>query len=192
MLAAMSNLKLDFVVYLGDPEENAKAVPSSQAVQKADEYKQQLNFNEGVYCAIVVEKNKKELGERMPDPGIQLLTTFLRAIPFLIDGEPENALLSESEYGFSFEPSGDDILLSCFKGDAYEPDEYLIEREPIPLEAFAEQTIAMGERLVSLIKKLEPDHLTNDDYAKTMLEFLDMAKSRFRTFRLERERGIRR
>jgi hypothetical protein len=189
----MSNLKVDFVVYLGDPDEGASTLPSAQAVQKSDDIKSKLSFGEGVYGAITIEKNGRALGDKLPDPAISLVTRFVRAVPFLIDGEPETALLSESEYGYMFEPSGDDVLISCYAGsDSVEPEEFLIEREPMPLESFADQSIAMCERLVQLIKKTEPEHLSKDDYAKTMLEFLDMAKQKFRTFRLERERGIRR
>src|SRR5262245_264475 len=103
----MSNVKLDFVVYLGDPDEDVPTVPSNQALAKAEEYKGKLSFDDGVYGAIDIAKNGKSLGERLPDPAIQLVTKFIRAVPFVIDGEPETALLSESEYGFMFEPSGD-------------------------------------------------------------------------------------
>lgn len=188
---AMSSLKLDFVVYLGDPDEG-KTIPSAEAIQKAaDEHKGVLSFSEGVYGAIAVTKAGKRIAELLPDPVIQLVTGFVRAVPFVLDGEPETSMLVESETGYMFEPSGDDILLSNFRGDAYEPDEYLIERETMPLDAFAEQSIAMGERVVQLIKKIDPKHM-DDDYTKTLTEFLDMAKSKFRTFRLERERGVRR
>lgn len=186
----MSSLKVDFVVYLGDPDEE-KTIPSAEAIQKADEHKGALSFSEGVYGAIVVTKAGKRIGELQPDPVIQLVTGFVRAVPFVLDGEPETSMLVESETGYMFEPSGDDILFSNFRGDAYEPDEYMIERETQPLDAFAEQSIAMGDRVVQLIKKIDPGHLEHD-YSKTLTEFLDMAKSKFRTFRLERERGVRR
>jgi hypothetical protein len=189
----MSNLKLDLVLYLGDPDEGASTIPSTQAEKKADEIKGKISFAEGVYGAITIEKNGRALADKLPDPAISLVTRFVRAVPFLIDGEPETALLSESEYGFMFEPSGDDVLISCYSGsDSVEPEEFLIEREPMSLEAFAEQSIGMCERLVGLIKKVEPEHLQKDDYSASMLEFLDMAKQKFRTFRLERERGVRR
>jgi hypothetical protein len=188
----MSNLKLDFVVYLGDPDEAAPTINSSKAIEKAAEHKDKLNFAAGVYGAIVVEKNGKPLAEKKPDPILPLVTSFVRTIPYIIDGEPETALLSESEFGFLFEPSGDDILLSHFAGDAYDPDEYLIERETVPLEMFAEQVVSMADRLLQLIKKCDPDLAAKDDYTKTLNEFLSTAKSAFRTFRLERERGVRR
>jgi hypothetical protein len=188
----MSNLKLDFVVYLGDPDEGAPTLASTKAIEKADEVQGKLNFGEGVYGAITIEKNGKQIADKKPDPILQLVTTFIRTIPYLIEGEPETALLTESEFGFLFEPSGDDILFSYFAGDAYDPDEYLVERETIALDSFAEQVIGMAERLVKLIKKCDPDLLSKDDYSKTLMEFLDTGKSAFRTFRLERERGVRR
>lgn len=185
-------LKLDFVLYLGDPDTGPATVSSTKAAEKMDEHKDKLDFGAGVYGAITVEKAGKQIAEKKPDPVLSLVTSFVRAIPFVIEGEPETALLSESEYGFLFEPSGEDLLLSFFAGDAYEPDEYLVDHEAMPLDVFAEQVIGMGDRLVNLIKKKDAQLLQSDDYSKTLLEFLDMAKSKFRTFRLERERGLRR
>lgn len=187
----MSNLKLDFVVYLGDPDAGAAFVPSAKAIEKSEEYKSTLKFSAGVYGAIVVEKSGKALAEKKPDPILPLVTAFVRSIPYLIDGEPESAVLTESECGFSFDPSGDEVLISCFVGDAYDPEEFLIEREPIALESFADQAVGMAERLVTLVKKVEPG-VIDDDYAKTLLEFLDTGRSALKTLRLSRERGIRR
>src|SRR5688572_11613180 len=101
----MAGLKLDFVVYLGDPDDGATAIASSKVLDKIDEHKSKLNFAEGVYGAITIDKNGKQLGERRPDPVMSLITSFVKAIPFLIDGEPERVLLAESEYGFLFEPA---------------------------------------------------------------------------------------
>lgn len=188
----MSNLKLDLVVYLGDPEGGAAAIPSAKVLEKIDEHKGKLSFSEGVYGAITFEKNGKQLADKKPDPAMSLVTGFVRTIPFVIDGEPEQALLSESELGFLFEPAGADMFVSYFVGDAYEPEEYLVERESIAVEAFADQVCGMGDRLVSIIKKVDPDLLKTDDYAKTMVELLDTAKSRLKSLKLERERGVRR
>lgn len=187
----MGNVKLDFVVFLGDPDEGAVALPSGKALDpKLDT--SMLNFSEGVYGAISIEKAGARLGELKPDPALTLVTSFVRTVPYVIDGEPETALLTESEFGFMFEPAGDEVLISFFAGDAYEPDEYLVEPEPMQVEAFADQVTAMADRLVALINKCNPDLITKDDYAKTLLEFLELAKSRSKTLRLERERGVRR
>ncbi|MCK6550674.1 hypothetical protein L6R52_32855 [Myxococcota bacterium] len=188
----MSNLKLDFVVYLGDPDQGAPTLPSGKVLEKIEEHKSKLSFSDGVYAAITVEKNGRQLADKKPDPVMQLMTAFVRAIPFVIDGEPEQALLSESEFGFLFEPTGGELFLSYFAGDAYEPDEYLVEHESIGVEQFADQVCAMADRLVSIIKKVDPDLIVRDDYAKTFVEILDLAKSRLKSLRLERERGLRR
>jgi hypothetical protein len=189
----MSNVKLDLVIYLGDPDANAPTMPISQAAAKADELKSKLSFSEGVYGAIEIKKNNKVLGELKPDPAIGLITQFIKAIPFLIDGEPEQASLSESDFRFALEPQGDDVLISFFEGDfAEEPEDFLIEPELFPLEGLANQVIVAAEGLLSLIKSLEPELLQNDDYILSLIDVLDAAKKSFRDHKLRNERGVRR
>lgn len=186
----MSGLALDFVVYLGDPDEGAEAVTSRQAVEKAVEYKDKLDFPD-VYGALVVTENGEELTERRPDPIFQLITNMVKVVPYIIEGEPENVLLSESEHGLAFEPSGDDILLSYFAGDAFEPDGYLLNPTTIPLDKLGEEVLSMGERLKALIEKIDPEVFERDDYSKSLIEFLEVGRDAHKTFQLEVERGLR-
>lgn len=189
----MSAVSLDFVVYVGDPENGAEAIPSVWLVKDAARYKEHLRFSDVVYGAITIKKGSTDLAEVKIDPILGLVTQFVRALPYVIDGEAETALLSESEHGFLFEPSsGDDMLLSFFAGDAYEPDEYLVEHESIKLEHFCEQVVGMAERLTALMKQGDPEHFDTDDYSKSFREFLEIGRAAFKTYKLERERGVRR
>lgn len=189
----MSNVKLDLVIYLGDPEEGVPTIPIAQAVAKADEVKGKLSFAEGVYGAIELKKNNKLLGELKADPAIGLVAQFIKAIPFLIDGEPEQASLSESDFRFALEPQGDDVLLSFFEGDfAEEEEDFLIAPELVPLDLLANQMILAADGLLALIKKTDPDLLKNDDYIVSLIDLLDTAKKAFRDHKLRNERGVRR
>ena len=185
----MKDLELDFVIYLGDPDDGAESVESRTAVNGAEAYAVQLRFPE-VYGALIFKREGEEIVERKADPIFSLITNLVRAVPYVIDGESERSLLSESEHGLSIEPSGDDVFISFFAGDPYEPDDFLLEQTPMPLARFAEQTLSMGERLRDLIKKVSPSSF-DDDYMKSLLEFLEVGRDAFKTFRLEVERGLR-
>lgn len=185
----MKHLELDFVIYLGDPDEGAEAVDSRAALDGAETHADKLPFPD-VYGALTVKRDGAEIVERKPDPIFSLITNLVRAVPYVIDGESERSLLTESEHGLSVEPSGDDVFVSFFAGDPYEPDDFLLEQTPMPLADFAEQTLSMGERLRDLIKKVSPSSF-EDDYMKSLIEFLDVGRDAFKTFKLEVERGLR-
>ncbi|MBK8013318.1 MAG: hypothetical protein IPK13_18430 [Deltaproteobacteria bacterium] len=184
----MTGLHLDFVVY-PDPDDAASGIVSG-AMLKGQGARPKLTFPD-VYGAVTVSRAGKEIAERKPDPVLPLVTNFVRAVPYLIDGETETVLLSESANGFLFEPSGDDIFFSFFSGDAYEPEEYYIEHTSIPIAEFGEQVLAMGERLRDIIKVADPEFFERDEYSKTLVEFIDLGRKAFKTFKLEVERGLR-
>ena len=183
----MTGLHLDFVVY-PDPDDATSGVVSGAILK--DPAPPKLTFPD-VYGAITVSRSGKEIADQKPDPVLPLVTNFVRAVPYLIDGETETVLLSESANGFSFEPSGDDIFFSFFSGDAYEPDEYYVEQTAIPIAEFGEQVLAMGERLRDIIKVADPEFFERDEYSKTLVEFIDLGRKAFKTFKLEVERGLR-
>lgn len=186
----MSSLELDFVVYLGDPEEGVPTIPSAKLVSELGQHSSRLSAD-GLYGALTFTRGGKELVPRKPDPILTLLTAVVRSVRYVIDGEPETALFGESEYGILFEPTGDDVFITFFAGDPYEPDELLLQQAAIKVGKFSEQVIAMGDRLASILQKLDPDFWKGDDHARSLQDFLAEAKESYKTFQLEVERGLR-
>jgi len=186
----MASLQFDFSIFLGDPDDGAEAVASQQALARVAEIHDKLDWPD-VYGAIRIRSDGKELLEHRPDPIVQLVTGLVRCVPFVIEGEPETALLSESEHGFAFEPSDRDVTVSFFAGDAYEPDEFLVEPTMVPLTDFARQVLDLGGRLRDLMKACDPNVFEGDDYSAGLLEFLEDGEKRFKTFQLQLERGLR-
>jgi hypothetical protein len=182
--------ELDFVVYLGDPDEGAEAVESKALLAGAEKHKAKLDFP-GAYGAITISEKGKEKLERKPDPILPLITKFVRTVPYLIDGETETILLTESETGFLLEPAKDDVLISCFVGDSVEPEEFLLEPVTVPLQALGEQILSMAERMRDVLKKVSPELFEGDGDGKSLEEFIDMSRTSFKTFKLEVQRGLR-
>lgn len=186
----MSGPELDFVVYLGEPDEGAEAVTSKALLAGIEKHKAKLQIPAG-YGAIIFSDKGKERLERKADPILPLITKFVRTIPYLIDGESETILLSESENGFLLEPSGDDVMISCFVGDAYEPEGFLLDPTSMELQVLGEQILSMAERMRDILKKVSPESFEGDGDGKSLEEFIDTSRSSFKTFKLEVERGIR-
>jgi len=186
----MSGPELDFVVYLGEPDEGAEAVTSKALLAGVEKHKAKLQFP-AAYGAIIFSDKGKEKLDRKPDPILPLVTKFVRTIPYLIDGESETILLSESENGFLLEPSSDDVIVSCFIGDGFEPEEFLLEPTTVALKDLGEQILSMAERLRDVVKKVSPELFEDDGEGKSLEEFIDMSRTSFKTFKLEVERGLR-
>lgn len=182
-------LEIDFVVYLGDPDEDAPAV-ASQKILKDGLGDASVDWATA-YGAITVSRGGKEQIDRLPDPIFKLVSHMVRAVHSLIEGEPETIGYMESEHGFLFEPSGEDVMVSFFSGDPYEPEEYLLTEALLPLESYARQILQMGERLRDLVKKSDPDLFERDEYSQSLIEFLEMSNETFTSFKREKERGLR-
>ena len=186
----MSGLKVDFVVYLGDPDEGATAVASKDLLPVAAEHRDQLRFPD-VYGAVTLSEGGKELVERKPDPIFPLVTNLVRAVASVIDGESELQQLAESEHGFAIEPNGDEVMVGMFAGDPYEPDEWLLPLRGLTMESFGDQVMEMGRRLKGIIDAVDPEAMERDDYLKGLIEFLEVSGDALKTYKLEKQRGLR-
>ena len=184
----MSGLHLDFLVYLGDPDEGAESCPSADLL-KRDAPIEGVEWP-GAYGAVVVDKGEKRLLEPRADPIFKLVSHLVRSIYYLLEGESETVEMSESEHGFLLEPSGDDIRISFFAGSAYDPDEYILEEATMPLLEYGKQVLDMGDRLRDIMKKDNPE-IFEDEFAKSLPEFLDMSGKAYKTYKLEKDRGLR-
>lgn len=188
-----AGLALDFVIFAGDPDDGAEAIPSAKALADFDRYKDRFKFDEGQYGAVTVTRSGKDLIGQNQDQILTLVTKLVRTLPYVIDGEPETALLSESDYGFLFERVNEDVQVSFFKGsDAYDPEEYLLEHQTMTLEAFGQQVVEMGERLAEILKRYDAKRWDSDELGKGLVEFLELGKTAYRAYRLERDRNTRR
>ncbi|MFO0724679.1 MAG: hypothetical protein U1E65_12930 [Myxococcota bacterium] len=193
MSATKRSVVLDFVIYAGDPDDGAEGVPSERAVKDFSKYGDKLGLKDVAYGAILIEKDGKRLAELKPDPIFQLITKLVRTISFVLDGEPDNCLFMESDYGFTFEKANEDVLLSFFRGsDPFEPEEFLVQNLVVSIDDFAAQFIEMGDHMLELKKIADPGGYDDDEEAKGLIEFLDVGKGAYRTWRLEKERGRRR
>ena len=183
----MAGLELDFVMYLGDPDEGAEAVDSRALVQDLERFKEQID-RDGPYGALVASIDGKPALSPRPDPALSLITHLLKAVPYVLEGEQESFLLSESEHGITMAGGADDVVVSFFAGDMFEPDEYLLPQTSMSLAAFGDQVVGMGKRMQSIVETAAPELLEADS---SLLEFLDVANDAVKKYKLEVDRGLR-
>ncbi|MEM7674951.1 MAG: hypothetical protein AAF449_03005, partial [Myxococcota bacterium] len=138
--------------------------------------------------ALAAKVDGKSALAARPDPILPLITHLLKAVPYVLDGEAESILLSESEHGITLEGGADDVIVAFFAGDPFEPDEYLLAETPMPLKDFGDQLVGMGERLRMILQAAAPELLEADD---SFNEFFDAASEAVKKYRLEVEHGIR-
>jgi hypothetical protein len=193
MSAAKPNVRLDFVLYAGDPEEGAPVLTSERALAELEQWQSKLSLDDTAYGAVTLHKDGRSLVDNKPDPILKLITKLVRTVSYVIDSEPETVLLSESEHGFLIERVSDDVRITFFRGsDPFEPEETLIEGLIMPLDDYAGQVIEMGDRILELTKRAVPDRWSSDELCGGLIEFLEVAKSETKSFRLERDRVRRR
>ena len=126
------------------------------------------------------------------DLAIRLLTNLVRILPYVIEGEPETVLLSESQYGFLIEPNGDSVFLSFFSGhDAFDPDDYLAEAETVGTLELGNQLLVMAKHVLDLVKSDDPDAFESDEYVQDLVKLVEMGNEAVKSYRLEKERGLR-
>ena len=183
----MAGLEIDFVMYLGDPDDGAEAVDSRALVQDLDRLHDRID-REGPYGALVAKRDGTSLLPPRPDPVLSLITHVLKAVPYVLDGEQESVLLTESEHGLTMVGAADDVVVSFFAGDAFEPDELLLPETTVPMSDFGDQMVGMGDRLKQIIEKAAPELLDADD---TLVELLEVATDAVKQYKLKVEHGLR-
>lgn len=185
-------VELDFVLYAGDPDAGAKAHPSREVLEHFERLKSDFDLSTVLYGAVIILRDGKELADRKPEPIVRLLTSFVRSVSYVLDGEPETVLLAESAHGFLFEMQSNEVLVSFFRGeDGFEPEEIIVEPTLMDAVAWSSQIIEMADRMVEIYKRARPDDWDGEEGAGDILEFLEMAKESAKTYRLARERGLR-
>jgi hypothetical protein len=183
---------LNFNLYLGDPDDGVEHISSQNALENFTAHQENLPFGDGLYGHLTLERDGESILEAIPDPIARLLISLTRVLPYLLEGEPESALMQESEHGFLLEPNGENLLFSVFSGnDPYEPEGYLLEAETLPLLGYGEQLVEMGERLVSLFKKNDDAKARDIESIEDLERILEQAQDTLKTARLKNEHGIR-
>lgn len=178
------NFKIDFVLLVGDDE----TVDSASFLESLERYRAELDDVSSVEGRLIVQFDGPNVCDDFADPVIRLVDSILRKLPWIIGGDTETVALRNSEQCFAFVPAGESVELSYFTGSETEIEDYIFEPVTVRLEAFVNQSIAMGERLLKIIGKVDEALLTSNEDAKDLKTSFDEAKRAWRDYQLHQRR----
>lgn len=127
-------------------------------------------------------------GDFPPDPVIRLVESWLRKLPWIISGDTETVALRNSEHCFAFVPSGESVEVSFFTGSEAEIEDYVLEPINVRRDAFVQQSIALGERIVALINALEPSLMQSNEDCRDLHTSLTEAQKAWHDYQLHARR----
>lgn len=178
------NLKIDFVLLVGDDD----AVDSAAFLDGLARYKGDLEDISALEGRLTVNFDGPNVCDEFADPVIRLVDSILRKLPWIIGGDTETVALRNSEQCFAFVPAGESVELSYFTGSETEIEDYIFEPVTVRLDAFVNQSIAMGERLLQIIAGIDPALSTDNEDAKDLQTSFDEAKRAWRDYLLHNRR----
>ena len=89
---------------------------------------------------------------------------------------------------YAFVPAGDAVEFSHFAGSESEVEEYLLEPTTIRLEAFAKETLRMGERVLELINKTDAGLVKSNEDCRDLATSVDEGRKAWREYQLHNRR----
>ncbi len=163
-------------------------VDSKTLVANLEKYRDALSKASTIEGAIVVTLDGEPHAGDYFDPILRLGGQWIRKLPWVLGGDTETVAFRNSEHCFGFVPAGDSVELSFFVGSETEVEEYVLEPSTVRLDAFAKESISLCERLINLVKKVNPALLDTDEDCRELTASLDEGRNAWRDYQLHNRR----
>jgi hypothetical protein len=161
---------------------------SSTLLGSLDKYRDALVKAGTIEGAIVLKLDNESHAGDYFDPILRLGGQWIRKLPWVLGGDTETVAFRDSEHCFGFVPAGDSVELSFFQGPESEVEEYIVEPSTVRLDAFAKESIRLCERLVELVKAVNPSLLENDEDCRELVASLEEGRNAWRDYQLHNRR----
>jgi hypothetical protein len=161
---------------------------SNTLLANLDKYREALSKAGSIEGSIVVYLDGEPQAGDIFDPILRLGGLWIRKLPWVLGGDTETVAFRDSEHCFGFVPAGDSVELSFFQGAESEVEEYIVEPATVRLDAFAKETIKLCERLVELVKAVNPAALDSDEDCKELVASLEEGRNAWRDYQLHNRR----
>jgi hypothetical protein len=176
-------LALDYRLRVDDD-----VVDSQTLVTKLDSFKDTL-AKAGTWEGVLVVKLDGELHcEELVEPIIRLGDQWIRKLPWILTGDTETVAYRNSEHCFAFVPEGDSVEMSFFVGSENEVETYVVEPTNVRLAEFANESIKLGERLLELVKRINPALVETDEDCRDLRGSLEEGRKAWRDYQLHNRR----
>lgn len=175
---------LDLKLAVGDTE-----MPVSALIDNLNAHRDSLPDVSELEGELVLTFNgKSKVGTEYSDPALRLVGGWLQKVPWVISGDTETVALRNSEHVYAFVPAGNGVEISFFEGDEAEIEEYVLDPTNVLLEDFAEQSIALGERMIQLVKAIDPELMQTNEDCKDLQRSLDEATTAWHDHQVHQRR----
>jgi hypothetical protein len=177
------NFELDTKIVIGDEAKDASTVLSH-----LDEHRAALADISAVLGSVVARIDGTEYGAELRDPIVRLVDQWVRKLPWVLGGDTEAVAFRNSEHCYAFVPAGDAVEFSHFAGSESEVEDYLLDPTTVRLDAFATQTMKMGERVLELVRSLDANLLTSNEDCRDLGTSLEEGRKAWREYQLHNRR----
>ena len=177
------NFELDTKIVIGD-----EAMDASTVLSHLDDHRAALSDISAVLGSVVARIDGKEYGADLRDPVVRLADQWVRKLPWVLGGDTEAVAFRNSEHCYAFVPAGDAVEFSHFAGSESEVEEYLLDPTTVRLDAFATQTLKMGDRVLQLIKDLDPNLISANEDCRDLNASLEEGRKAWREYQLHNRR----
>lgn len=174
---------LDYTAEVGDD-----VLASATLLEQLDQHRETLTDVSAIDGGLSLVLDGKAAEADYSDPLLRLVDGWLRKVPWVIAGDTETVALRNSEHCFAFVPAGDGVEVSFFEGDEAEIEEYIIAPTNVRLEEFAAESMKLGQRVLDMIKQIDPDLLTSNEDCKDLAASLDEASKAWHDYEVHQRR----
>lgn len=174
---------LEFTLDAGD-----ESLDSASFLKEIDTHRGGVSDVSGLEGRILVRFDGKDVCGEYSDPIVRLTDQWLRKLPWIIGGDTETVALRNTEQCFAFVPAGESVEVSYFLGSETEIEEYVVDPTTVRLEAFVNETIKIGDRLVEIVRSLDAGLLESNEDVKDLQTSLAEAKRSWREHQLHLRR----
>jgi hypothetical protein len=174
---------LDYRIRIDDA-----AIDSKTLLADLNRYRDALTKAPVIEGAIVVILDGEPHCGDYFDPLLRLGGQWIRKLPWVLGGDTETVAFRNSEHCFGFVPAGDSVELSFFAGSETEVEEYILEPSTVRLDAFARESIRFCERLLELVRAVNPSLLDTDEDCRELVASLEEGRNGWRDYQLHNRR----
>lgn len=175
--------ELDFKFLIGE-----EGVDTKVFLAHVEENRDDLGDVGDMEGAIVVRIDGVEKCGEYFDPILRLTDQWVRKISWILGGDTETVAFRNSEHCFAFVPAGDAIEFSFFVGSESEIEEYVVDPTTVHLQAFTTETLSVGERLLEVIRAIDPEQLETHEDCRELRSSLDEGRKAWRDYELHKGR----
>ncbi|HET6347049.1 MAG TPA: hypothetical protein VFH51_19085 [Myxococcota bacterium] len=164
------------------------SVDSATFLKKIDSYRGELSDINALEGRVVVRIDGKDVCGEYSDPIVRLVDQWLRKLPWIVGGDTETVALRNSEHCFAFVPAAESVEVSYFQGSEMEVEDYIVEPVTLRLDAFVNESLGLGDKLVNIVKVGEPSLFDSSEDCKDLQTSLNEAKRSWREYQLHQRR----